>query len=55
MGPFATMAFVFGLIAVLIIGGFIVMWTRDKGRSDSVAGNAERLDTDVHNRPANGR
>jgi hypothetical protein len=57
MGPFATMAFVFGLMAVLLIGGFLFMWTRDKNRSNSVADDPERFDTDSapHNKPTNGR
>jgi hypothetical protein len=56
MGSFATMAFVFGLVAVLLIAGFMFMWTRDKNRSDKVADDSGRLDTDPtpHNRPTNG-
>ena len=57
MGSFATMAFVFGLIAVLLIGGFIFLWARDKGRSDAVADDSERLDPNPapHDKPTNGR
>jgi nitrogen fixation-related uncharacterized protein len=55
MGPFATMAILVGVLAVVLIGVFLFLWTRDKSRSDSVAENPERLHTDSHNRPANGR
>lgn len=57
MGSFATMAFVFGLMAVLLVGGFLFMWTRDKSRSDTEAADPERLNTDPasHNKPTNGR
>ena len=57
MGSFATMAFVFGLMAVLLIGGFLFMWTRDTNRSNAVADDPERFDTDSapHNKPTNGR
>ncbi|HET6562317.1 MAG TPA: hypothetical protein VFG72_10615 [Marmoricola sp.] len=57
MGSFATMAFVFGIVAVLLIGVFMFLWTRDKGRSNDVADNPERLDTEPtpHDKPTNGR
>jgi hypothetical protein len=57
MGAFATMAFVFGLMAVLLIGGFLFMWSRDKNRSNSVADDPERFGTDSapHNGPTNSR
>ena len=57
MGSFATMAFVFGIVAVLLIGGFLFMWTRDKNRSQKVADDTERLRTDTtpHNKPTSGR
>ena len=57
MGSLATMAFVFGIVAVLLIGGFMFMWGRDKNRSNSVADSSERLDTDStsHTKPTNGR
>ena len=57
MGAFATMAFVFGLMAVLLIAGFLFMWSRDKNRSDSEAADPERLHSDPtpHNKPTNGR
>jgi hypothetical protein len=55
MGPFSAMAILVGVLAVVLIGAFLFLWNRDKSRSDSVADNPERLDTDSHNRPANGR
>jgi hypothetical protein len=57
MGSFATMAFVFGLMAVLLVGAFLFLWTRDKSRSDTEAADPERFDTDSapHNKPTNGR
>ena len=57
MGSFAAMAIVIVVLAVILIGAFVFLWTRDKNRSQSVADNPERLHTDPapHNRPANGR
>ena len=57
MGSFATMAIVVGVLAVVLIGVFVFLWTRDKSRSDSVADDPARMDTDSapHNRPTNGR
>jgi hypothetical protein len=57
MGSFAAMAIVVGVLAVVMIGVFMFLWTRDRNRSNSVAGDPERFDTDSapHNKPANGR
>ena len=57
MGSFAAMAIVVGVLAVVMIAAFAFLWTRDKDRSNSVADDPERLDTDSapHNKPTNGR
>jgi hypothetical protein len=57
MGSFASMAIVVGVLAVVLIAVFVFLWSRDKNRSDSVADDPARMDTDTtpHNRPANGR
>jgi|tagenome__1003787_1003787.scaffolds.fasta_scaffold19797105_2 hypothetical protein len=34
------------VLAVLIIGGFLFIWSRDKNRSQHVAETHERLNTD---------
>jgi hypothetical protein len=34
------------VLAVLIIGGFVFIWSRDKSRSQHVAETHERLNTD---------
>ncbi len=57
MGSFASMAILVGVLAVIMVGVFVFLWSRDKGRSDSVAEDSARLDTDPapHNKPTNGR
>ena len=57
MGSFAAMAIVVGVLAVVMIGVFMFMWTRDKNRSNFVADDPARQDTDSapHNKPTNGR
>ncbi len=57
MNSFAIMAVLIVVVAVILIGVFIALWTRDKSRSDEVADDGTRLDTDQapHKRPGNGR
>lgn len=53
------MAVLLGVIAVAMVVGFMAVWLRDAKRSEKVADNPERLDTeapiDTHNNPASGR
>ena len=44
---FASMAVVIAVIAVVVLIAFLALWKSDKTRSDNVADNAERLDTDT--------
>ena len=44
---FATMAVVIAVIAVVVLIAFIALWKGDKTRSDNVADDTERLDTDT--------
>jgi hypothetical protein len=52
------MAIVVGVLAVVMIAVFAFLWSRDKNRSNSVADDPARFDTDTtpHNKPTtNGR
>jgi nitrogen fixation-related uncharacterized protein len=57
MGSFAAMGILVGVLAVVMIGVFAFLWTRDKNRSDTEAVDPERFDTGTapHNKPTNGR
>jgi hypothetical protein len=46
MDSVTAMAVLIGILAVVLVGGFIAVWMRDKGRSNEVADDAGRLDTD---------
>ena len=46
MNSAGAMAIFLVILAVLIIGAFLLVWGRDKGRSQSVADASERLNTD---------
>ena len=45
MDSFAVMAVVIGVLALVLLGYFALLWTKDKGRSDEEAGDAARMDT----------
>jgi hypothetical protein len=40
------MAVLIGILAVILVGAFLAVWLRDKGRSNDVADDAGRFDTD---------
>ena len=42
-----AMVFLLGALVVFLLGGFFFAWGRDKNRSDEVADDAARLDTDT--------
>jgi hypothetical protein len=46
MDSAGTVAIFLVVLAVLIIGGFMAVWSRDVSRSKKVADNNERLNTD---------
>lgn len=43
----AWAAVLLGILAVVIVAAFILLWVRDKDRADEMADDPERLDTDV--------
>jgi hypothetical protein len=44
------MAILIGILAVILVGAFLAVWMRDKGRSNEVADDSGRLDSDsTHN------
>ncbi len=45
-----AMVFLLAVLVVALLGGFFFAWKRDKNRSDRVASNDERLDTDTPTR-----
>ena len=47
---FTAMAILLGILVVVLLGGFFFAWKRDKNRSDDVADDAGRLDTDPSSR-----
>lgn len=46
MGEAGGMVIWIGIMAVLLIGGFLIFWLRDAKRSEKVADNPERLEQD---------
>jgi hypothetical protein len=46
MGSATAMAVLVGILAVILVGAFLIVWMRDKNRSQEVAEDPERLDTD---------
>jgi hypothetical protein len=40
------MAVLVGILAVILVGAFLAVWLRDKNRSQEVADDPGRLDTD---------
>ena len=46
MDSAGTVAIFLVVLAVLIIGGFMAVWSRDVSRSKKVADNKQRLNTD---------
>ena len=52
------MTILLGILVVLMLVGFMAAWRRDAKRSEKVADNPERLDTDSqgpHDNPADRR
>jgi hypothetical protein len=45
MSSVMGMAVLLGIIALLLVGGFLFAWKGDKNRSDDVSDETERLDT----------
>ncbi|CAA9388432.1 MAG: hypothetical protein AVDCRST_MAG47-2667 [uncultured Nocardioidaceae bacterium] len=43
---FTAMVFLLAVLVVAMLGGFFFAWKRDKDRSDGVADDSARLDTD---------
>ena len=41
------MVVLLAVLVVALLGGFFIAWTRDKKRSEVVADDPERLDTDT--------
>ena len=55
MDSFAVMAVVIGVFALVLLGYFALLWTKDKGRSDEEAGDSARMNTDTSTtQPTNG-
>jgi hypothetical protein len=46
MDSFAMMAVLVGVLALVLLGFFAVMWNKDKDRSREESHDAARLDTD---------
>lgn len=46
MSSGAMVAILIGILAVVMVVVFLTVWGRDKRRSEKVADNPERLDTD---------
>jgi hypothetical protein len=44
------MAVLIGVLAVIMVAAFLVVWLRDRNRSQDVTDDAERLDTDPSGR-----
>ena len=44
---FTAMVFLLAVLVVALLGGFFFAWKRDKNRSDAVADDTARLDTDA--------
>jgi hypothetical protein len=43
---FTAMVFLLAVLVVALLGGFLFAWKRDKDRSEDVADDSARLDTD---------
>ena len=43
---FTAMVFLLAVLVVAMLGGFFFAWKRDKDRSEDVADDSARLDTD---------
>jgi flagellar basal body-associated protein FliL len=46
MDSFAMMAVLIGVLALVLLGYFAVMWNKDKDRSKEESRDAERLEAD---------
>jgi O-antigen ligase len=44
---FTAMVFLLAVLVAALLGGFFFAWKRDKNRSDAVADDPARLDTDA--------
>jgi preprotein translocase subunit YajC len=44
---FTAMVFLLAVLVVAMLGGFFFAWKRDKDRSETVADDSARLDTDT--------
>ena len=51
---FTAMVFLLVVLVVALLGGFFFAWKRDKSRSDAVADDTQRLDTDTSTPTSNG-
>ena len=49
LGPWAMAVFLV-LLAVILIGAFVGVWLRDRGRSDGVSDDSSRQDTSSRRR-----
>jgi hypothetical protein len=47
MMEFTAMVVLLVVLVVALLGGFLVAWKRDQSRSDAVADDPARLDTDA--------
>jgi hypothetical protein len=45
-GSFGVMAVIIGILALALLSYFVVMWAKDKGRSDEESSNPARQRTD---------
>lgn len=54
MSSFAAMSVLVGVLALVLLGYFAFMWTKDKGRSDEERGDSSRLHTDAQGGAASG-
>jgi nitrogen fixation-related uncharacterized protein len=50
-GSFGVMAVMIGILALALLGYFVFMWAKDKGRSDDESSNPARQQTDRSEQP----
>lgn len=55
MGSATSMAILIGVLALILVGAFLAVWTRDRNRSHEQAGDPGRTDTDSVSRRRRGR
>jgi hypothetical protein len=55
MGSATSMAILIGVLALILVGAFLAVWTRDRNRSHEQSGDPARTDTDPASRRREGR